>query len=147
VGTRGVIPKRDDQRIRRNKPEVPTDTVTAIGAVPIPDLNIPDPHPLVEDLYESLRNSAQNRYFEPSDWAYARLTMHTINDMLKGKGEEHRISPMMLAAVNTMLSNLLLTEGDRRRVRIEVERQPTGPIGTVTSISDVYRERLSQSVN
>jgi len=35
---------------------------------------------------------------------------------------QDRRSPTMLAAVNTMLTSLLLTEGDRRRVQIEINR-------------------------
>jgi hypothetical protein len=145
VGTRGPIGKRDDERIRRNTPDVPTTTISVIGAVAPPELDIELPHPLVVDMYESLRDSAQARYFEPSDWQYARLTMYAVNDMLKGKGDEKRISPMMLASVNSMLSSLLVTEGDRRRVRIEVERNTSGgEQGKVLQVADLFRQELTR---
>ena len=135
-----AMPKRSDQVIRRNKPEVPVEKVTAIGAVLIPELGIANPHPWGYDLYRSLKNTAQRNYFEPSDWHYARLTMYVLNDMLQNDG----IGAMKLTAVNQMLASLLLTEGDRRRLRIEIERSQDGPEATVTQIADIYRERLKQ---
>jgi hypothetical protein len=49
---------------------------------------------------------------------------------------------MMLASVDSMLRTLLLTEGERRRVRLEVDRNNSGELAVVTDIADVYRERL-----
>lgn len=48
-GSRGPVPKRSDQRIRRNRPDVPTGTVTALGTVALPGLGLEAPHPLVAD--------------------------------------------------------------------------------------------------
>jgi len=137
----GPIPNRSDQRVRRNLPDVPIEKVTAIGRVEIPPLGIPDAHPLIVDLYESLKKSAQNKYYEPSDWQYARLTLHFVNKLVwSGKP-----SAQMLASVNSMLTSLLMTEGDRRRVRIEVERQQSGGDDTVVQIADLFRQRLGQT--
>lgn len=139
MGDRGPIPKRSDERIRRNTENGTTDKVTVIGPVPIPQLGIEDPHPIVTDLYRSLTESAQKRYYEPSDWEYARFTLHFADSLLKSP----RPSAQLLASVNQMLSNLLVSEGDRRRVRLEVERTQTGD-GVVVDIASVYRERLNQ---
>jgi hypothetical protein len=68
--------------------------------------------------------------------------MHVIHDMLQGKGDDHRISPMMLASVNSMLATLLVTEGDRRRVRLEVERSQEG--AKVLDIAEMFRKKLEQ---
>lgn len=142
LGT-GPIRKRDDERIRRNKDDVETETVTAIGTVPVPDLGMHSLgcavlHPVAKMLYESLKNSAQSRFYEESDWAFARLTTYILNDMLN----DGNISAMKLTALNQMFSNLLLTEGDRRRVRLEIERTGDQKTASVTSISDIYKERL-----
>lgn len=139
----GPIPKRDDERVRRNTPEVPTTTVTAIGAVAIPELDLErlgctEVHPLVVDIYDGLKESAQRRFFEPSDWQHARLTMYVLNDMLVTDG----IGAMKLQAINGMLSDLLVTEGDRRRVRMEIDRKPSTQTASVTSIADHYRQQL-----
>ena len=135
----GPIPKRSDQRIRRNKPDVPIEKVNVIGSVDVPDLGIPDPHPIVLDLYLSLRDSAQARFYEPSDWEFARFTFHFADYLLKSP----RPSGQLLSTVQSMLSELLLTEGARRRVRLEVERSQSGG-GDVLDVADMFRQRLSQ---
>ena len=143
----GPIPNRSDQRVRRNKPDVPIEKITAIGGVPVPDLGILNPHWLVRDMYNSLKVSAQKKYFEPSDWQYARLAMFTLNEMLQPSedGKPARISAMKLQVVNQMLGSLLMTEGERRRVRIEVEREQSAGDADVVQIADIYRERLSKA--
>ena len=139
MGERGPIPKRSEELVRRNKPDVPVDKVDAIGTVQVPDLDIENPHQMITDFYDSLRDSAQSRFYEPSDWVYARFTMHFANQLLYSS----RPSSQLLAAVNQMLSNLLVSEGDRRRVRLEVERKTAGGEGAkVVQMSDVLRERL-----
>lgn len=139
MGVTGPVPKRSDQRIRRNKPDVPVDKVSAIGAVRVPELDMPDAHPLVHEFYLSMRESAQAKYFEASDWAYAKLTLH-FTDLLLKSG---RPSGQLLSTVQTMLSELLVSEGARRRVRLEVERSGSG-VAEVLEIADIYRKRLAE---
>lgn len=139
MGSRGPIPKRSDQRIRRNKQDVPLDVVQAIGVVPIPsELGFDEPHPLVTDLFLSMKESAQSKYFEPSDWAYAKFALHFADILLKSS----RPSSQLLASVQTMLTDLLVSEGSRRRVRLEVERSESA--GTVLDVADLFRARLGQ---
>lgn len=135
----GQIPKRSDQLQRRNKPDVPITKVSAIGVIPIPELGMDNPHPLVVDMYQSLRDSAQSKYYEPSDWAYARLALHFVDKLLVST----RPSGEMLATLNSMLAGLLMTEGDRRRVRMEIERRPTGDAASEgATVEDMFRKRL-----
>lgn len=138
MGTRGPIPKRSDQKIRRNKEEVPVDKVTAIGSVRIPELGFDNPHPLVESLYKSLTLSAQRQYYEPSDWEYARFALHFADQLLKSE----KPSAVMLASVTGMLNDLLVSEGDRRRVRMEIERNQNQDGGQVLDVADMFRQRL-----
>lgn len=142
IGIPGPTPNRSDQRVRRNKPKVPIQKVTAIGVIPIPDLCITDDlgvHPLVNDLFQSLKDSAQSKYYEPSDWHYARLALHFVNRLLWSS----RPSSEMLATVNSMLTSLLMTEGDRRRVRLEIERKPPGEIGQQeATVADMFKRAL-----
>jgi hypothetical protein len=141
----GPIPKRSDQLIRRNAQEVPVEKITAIGSVPIPELDIAQAHPLVQDLYQSLKDSAQRQFYEPSDWQTARLVMFALNQELNATfkdGSQRPISAVKLQVINQMMGSLMMTEGERRRARLEIERTHDGPMGTVTQISDIYRERL-----
>lgn len=138
MGSRGPVPKRSDQRVRRNKDDVPIDTVEAIGPVDIPALGFPDPHELVVDLYRSLSESAQSRYYEPSDWQYAKFALHFADKLLKSP----RPSAQLLASVNQMLTDLLVSEGSRRRVRLEIERNTQE--ADVLDVADLFRQRLSE---
>lgn len=139
MGTRGPIPKRSEQRIRRNKDEgSAVEKITAIGRVEAPPLDFDDPHPMIVDFYDSLQDSAQAQYYEPSDWEFARVTLHFLDKQLKtGKP-----SAQMYAAINTALSNLLVTEGDRRRVRLEIEREQAK--GDLIDVAQMFRERMAK---
>ncbi|ALF00970.1 terminase small subunit [Mycobacterium phage SoYo] len=138
MGERGPVRKRSDQRVRRNKDAVPTEKVTAIGTVPIPELGFDDPHPIVRDLYRSLTESAQRRYYEPSDWQYARTALHFLDGLLKSP----KPNGQLLTTVNSMLSSLLVSEGDRRRVQLEIERKEAE--GVVVDVAQIFRDRLAQ---
>jgi hypothetical protein len=113
----GPAPKRSSQRRRRNKTASST-AVTVHGPVEQPPLDLDDPHPLAVAMYESLAKSGQAALMEPSDWEYARWVA------LVQSQAAARPSAMMLMAVDKMLANLLVTESERRRVRLELERGP-----------------------
>ncbi|WP_231951407.1 hypothetical protein [Nocardia terpenica] len=117
---------------------MPVESVEAIGTVAIPELGFDDPHPLIFDLYKSLSESAQSRYYEPSDWQFARFTLHFADKLLKSG----RPSAQLLAAVNQALTDLLVTEGSRRRVRLEIERGQSG--ADVIDIADLFRQKLAE---
>lgn len=134
------LPKRSSERIRRNKLEVPIDKVSVIGKIQIPELGIDEPHPITADLYQSLRESAQSRYFEPSDWAYARFCLTFADKLLKSA----RPSGPVLATVHSMMGDLLVSEGSRRRFRVEVERSSAETEAEVLDIASLFKLRLAQ---
>ncbi len=138
-GFSGPVPKHSSERLRTNKDVVPIETISMVGNVEKPPLGMDDPHPLTVSLYNSLADSAQAKYYEPSDWEFARFTMHFIDKLLRNSTP----SAVMLASVNTMLSNLLVTEGDRRRVRIEVERESA--MGDVVDVAALFRQRQEKN--
>ena len=145
----GPIPKRSEERIRRNKDEVAVDRVVVQGVVEAPPLgslisnasgddevNSGDYHPIAQELYEAMTRSGQSKYYEPSDWAMAKVLCHMLSRVLwSGKP-----SSQMLAALNSLMSALLLTEGDRRRVRMEIDRD--NAIQEVTNAAQVIEERM-----
>lgn len=138
MGARGPVPKRSDQRVRRNKAETPIDKVESIGVVAVPELGFVDPHFLTVDLYRSLSESAQSRFYEPSDYQIARSVLHFLDQQFKTS----RPSGQMVQSLFSQLTDLLLTEGARRRVRLEVERAQAG--GDVLEVADLFRRRLSE---
>ena len=152
MGVRGPIGKRDEERVRRNIPEDPTVTVQMHGLVTIPDLgdmsHLGETHPLVVEMYEAMKQSASIKYFEPTDWAFARLTLYTLNQELIAAAHNGKpVGAMKLTAINQMLSALLLTEGDRRRARLEIERAPAESSGKVLDVTDMLRQRLAAGGN
>lgn len=141
MATRGPVPNRSDQRRRRNKPDVPVESAPAAAAEMLPADE--SWHPIARRLYESLSRSGQSHFYQPSDWAIAQYVCEAMSRSLAGA----KMSGQLFAAVMAASSSLLATEGDRRRLRIELERakaQPEGPDEVVTEL-DQYRRRAAGS--
>lgn len=87
----------------------------------------PETHQIARDWYESLKVSGQVEFFEPSDWASARLVAAAITRILK---DDDRLPGEAFKAVWSAMGDLLTTEGARRRARLEIEhRKPEEPAG------------------
>jgi hypothetical protein len=119
------------------------------GIVEIPELgdvsHLGETHPLIPEMYESIRQSAAVKYYEPTDWQFARLALYTLNqELIAAQHYGKPVGAMKLTAINQMLSALLLTEGDRRRARLEIERAPADASGgRVLDVTDMLRQRLA----
>lgn len=143
MGAHGPIPKRSEERRRRNKEDGPELIQAPAGApAELPELPEPDPlwHPIAADWYLSLRESGQAAFYEPSDWAVARYVAELMS---RGLSSDHAPNGQYVAALNSAMSSLLTTEGDRRRARMELERKPAArqAPASVTAIAD-YRSSL-----
>lgn len=141
MGAHGPIPKRSEERRRRNKDDGP-ELIQAPSGGPedLPDLPEPDPlwHPIAADWYLSLRESGQSAFYEPSDWAMARYAAHVMSQVLLS---ERGPNGQLVAALNSVMSSLLTTEGDRRRARMELDRKKSaGPKLASVSPLDSYRD-------
>ena len=136
----GPVPKRSAERRRRNKPEgVEITSVAApAGVVECPPADEAW-HPIAKDWYESLAVSGQAVFYEPSDWATARYVAEAMSRGL----ESSRFSAQLFAAVSAAMTELLTTEGARRRARMEILRggQETDRPADVTALDD-YRALL-----
>jgi len=137
VGSRGPVPKRDAQRRRRNKPE--TETKTAPGkpvAVVVPE---PDPawHPMARDWFTALSESGQAVWYQPSDWQTARIWAEVLSRQLSSG----RVSAQMIAAWAGAATELLTTEGARRRAKVELE-QPKADADEDAAVADLDRWRV-----
>lgn len=134
----GPPPKKQSERRRRNKSEVKTEVINVdellVGEVEVP---IPDEdwHPIARQLYDSVKSSGQVIWMEPSDWSTLYLICESLSRDLKpqvvGINEETSetvmaVIPLKGASLNAYLkamSSLMMLEGDRRRLRIELERK------------------------
>ncbi len=138
MGVSGPVGKRSDQRVRRNK-NVPVDKIEAAGPVDAPELGLTDPHPIVVDLYAALPESAETQYWEPSDWQWARVQCHFLSQLLWSR----KPSAQMLQTISSAMSDLLITEGSRRRVRLEIERSQSE--GQLIDVAALFRKQMEQA--
>jgi hypothetical protein len=143
MGERGPVPKRDAQRRRRNK-EAKAEVVPYAGAaVDAPPVQ-KSWSPAAKRWYESLTESGQAQFFEPSDWQAAQLVAGELSVYLRSE----KRSAMMWSHIWTAMTDLLTTEGARRRLKIEIERDPAGrseddqEAATIARL-DEYRDRAA----
>jgi hypothetical protein len=145
---RGPVPKRSQARRRRNKTDEEGQSVEVEKVqLDLPPYQPPEPspnwHPAAMAIWNSALESGQIVFWEPSDWAILALTCSQISQeyaddliiekvkqpMLAGEGGGEELvygsRPMpagKFSAILKALGALGMTEGDRRRMRIELER-------------------------
>ncbi len=115
---RGPVPNRSDDlarpRERKGSDIVPvTKGVSRPSTVPEPDAEW---HPIARQLWDALTVSGQADFYEQSDWAMA----FSLCDDLSHYKKSTKRSGQMLQTIYSAMERLLVTEGDRRRVRIEL---------------------------
>lgn len=123
MGQRGPVPnvEMDLARPRSRKggdQQAVTYGVRKGVAIPEPD---PDWHPIALMLWSSLEDSGQADFYQQSDWAMA----YSICDDISHYKKSGKRSGQMLATIYSAMSSLLITEGDRRRVRMELTEPAT----------------------
>lgn len=147
-GIPGPPPKRSEERRRRNDDGVEIakvnldELIRREVEIPVPDENW---DPLAYMMWESFTRSGQAIWYEPSDWATAYMLCEILDRWMKpqevrtgeirpGQNEggevtyifEDKILPMpggVLTSILKALTALMATEGDRRKLRIELERR------------------------
>ncbi len=129
----GPTPKRSEERRRRNAPDGVQVTKGEMMPVTWDLAPHEDWHPIAVWLYESVRTSGQSRYYQDSDWAM----LYSICDDLSYYKNSGKRSGQMLQSIYSAMQNLMITEGDRRRVRIELtEPERQAELASVTAIND-----------
>lgn len=142
----GPVPKRSDQRRRRNKPDESQPKLTVVeGQKPRRQVKSPrvSPswHPLMKDWFRSLKESGQAVFYEPSDWQTARLLAEVMSQALNS-GEPVKAST--LGEFNRGAAALMTTEGERRRLRVELQAaEPGAGDEETTSVLASYKEMFS----
>ena len=121
----GPVPKRSDQRRRNNKPATPIKKAPSVLPVaPTAPEADPNWHPIALRWYESLSLSGQAQFYEPSDWATA---VYVAEVMSRNLGAA-KFSAVLFGSVMSAMTDLLTTDGARRRARLELQREaPEAP--------------------
>lgn len=126
------MPKRSDQRRRRNIVEGLTKAQGA-AAVIVPRAKSTW-HPIARRWFASLKASGQAQFYEQSDWGQAVVAA----EILSAAWDGNRPTASLLKLWADASTELLTTEGARRRVRIELQRAPTGPDPQTEAEADIH---------
>lgn len=143
MGNRGPVPKRSEVRVRANKPVGGLLELESRGKES-PYLPDEEWHPIALEYYRSVEESGQSQLFEPSDWMSLYLLCENLSRLLNPQfigmavAADGSTKPMKMAiplkgadmtALRAHQAALLMTEGDRRRMQIELMKQnvDTGP--------------------
>lgn len=169
----GPPPKRDDERRRANDPALgPADHID-VTQLPVAEQDgllwrIAQPidrklwdvdenwHDIAKDWFDSLSRSGQAIFYEPSDWAAARLIAESmsrdLDEQVVGVTETGEVVKSIIPLKGASLAAYLkgfavlgVTEGDRRRIRIEIENRhkTKGKPAGVVDIADKRKRHLS----
>ena len=152
MGARGPVPNRSEDLARPRERKGGDNTPITKGTlrpVVIPEAD-PEWHPIAKMLWESLQESGQADFYQQSDWAFAYSLMEDLTrykePLVNQKtGEQYfKRSGQMLQTIYSAMERLLVTEGDRRRVRIELtEPETNDEDAAVLAIAD-YQEGLKK---
>lgn len=146
--THGPIPERSEARRRRNKPAPDVEVeIVDLNSLIMRPVEIPvaneDWHPAVRMLWDSIPASGQAIHYEPTDWSIAYVICESLSRELlpqfvgmrnvfnteAGEMEtrpEFQTIPIKGGNLSSILKAfhvLMMTEGDRRRLRLELQRQ------------------------
>lgn len=99
-------------------------------------------HPTASRLFNALKKSGQADFFQESDWAYAFSLCEDISAMKKMQEKTGKPHAESLKALYGAMSNLMFTEADRRRLRIELMEEEDDEDSPAEAIVKDYRERL-----
>ena len=112
------MPKRSEERRRRNAVQGLERAATPAVKVRPPAAS-KDWHPAARRFYRDLARSGQASFYEPSDWSVAWLLAERMTRLLNDDAP----NPAAWAALDAAMGRLLATEGDRRRMRLELVRE------------------------
>lgn len=100
-----------------------------------------DWHPLAREWFRSLAESGQSYMYEPSDWATARVLAELLSRALKAG----KLTASLIERWQVGATELLTTEGARRRLRLELEKAPAADPLEEAAVADLaaYRSRTA----
>lgn len=137
----GPVPNRpEDQSRARDANRGDRIPITKGILRPVFDVPGPDPdwHPLAQDLYLSAAESGQSDFYQKSDW----LMWFSLCDDLSYYKKMGKRSGQMLQTIYASMTDLLVTEGGRRKARlILAEPEPEEDDAAVLALAD-YRTEL-----
>ena len=86
-------------------------------------------------MWDALEQSEQTEFYEPSDWAVA---YNLMEDLTYYRGTEFR-SGAQMQVLQAAMGSLLITEGDRRRMQMDLHKETSTTSGTTAGDLEVER--------
>lgn len=150
MGERGPVPNRSEDLARdpsRKGGDRGNITFGELRPVTIPQMD-ESWHPIAKLLWQSMLNSGQRDFYQDTDWAFGYSLMEDLTrykePQLNRFGEEYfKRSGEMLKTIYTAMERLLICEGDRRRVRIELTAPDTGEDDEADDVMESYEAGLA----
>ena len=149
IGSRGPIPNRESDLARpreRKGSDVQSVTKGTLKPVTIPEAD-ENWHPIAKRMWDSLATSGQADFYQDSDWATAYMLMDNLSIYSQPRVdrdgiEYHKRSPEMFKAILSGLASLMVTEGDRRRLRLELSAPDDGEGDAALYAIEDYKQEL-----
>jgi hypothetical protein len=150
MGLRGPVPNHSDDlarpRERKGGEQSPvTKGMRLPATIPNPD---PEWHPIALMLWDAALESGQRDFYQSTDWVMLwslceEISIYKEPRVNRETGEQyHKRSGQMLQTIHAALGELLVTEGARRRVRIELQ-EPEAPTQDAELFAiDGYKDAL-----
>src|SRR5213596_2764726 len=157
---RGVVPKRDSQRRRRNKPaSYGAAEPSADVAAPAPprQLGIANVDPMVSDLWDALQDAPESRFYSAADWHRVRAELFYGNQVIRelkvgyiaGFNKDgdavfgNKVNSQAWKTFQDALTELLVSPAAKRRAGIEL-KPPADPQGEAADAKIIeLAEKLS----
>lgn len=141
MGARGPVGKAENQlarpRSRKGGDQQPV-TVGERRKTTEPDANAAW-HPIAIELFNSAKRSGQAGFYQDSDW----WLLYSICDDLSVYKKSTRRSAQFAQTLYSAMERLLIAEGDRRRVRLELH-EPEKPKPALSLVGKgLYQDRLN----
>jgi hypothetical protein len=139
--TPGPAPKPASKRRRRNTPRsYGAAKPTTAPAAHVQDRVLGfDAHPLVVDMWATIRESAESKFYSHADWERVRWELWYANTAMRSP----RLSGQSWAQIQHGLNDLLISPAAKRRAAIELK--PPGPDTdeiTAVSMMSEYKAKL-----
>lgn len=145
----GPVPNREANLARprsRKGSEIQPVTRGVLKPVVVPRLD-PKWHKIAKMLWNSVKDSGQAEFYQQSDWAFLYSVCEDLSEYKNPKVDRNGVeytkrSGQMLQTIYSAMERLLITEGDRRRVRLELhEPEPEQVPAAVIAIA-AYQQDL-----
>jgi hypothetical protein len=98
----------------------------------------------IQRLWKNLGRGAMAQYYQPTDWDQAFITLTILDYVICNPNPQTmQVNAAAISSCMSDLARLGVTEGDRRRLRIEAKPAATGP-DPIQQAKEGLRLRLLQ---